>query len=142
MLIYVDDMLILCPNQSEISFLITSLNEKFSLRDLGPVSYFLGIELQSHKDGFVLSQSKYIASILKRMNMENAKPTATPCSSSSYITIPNDVCAANVTLYQSVVGALQYVTLTQPDISFAVNKVCQKMHQPTTQDWSDLKHLL
>ena len=74
--------------------------------------------------------------------MENAKPTATPCSSSSYITISNDVCADNVTLYQSVVGALQYATLTRPDISFAVNKACQKMHRPTTQDWYDLKHLL
>ena len=78
MLIYVDDMLILSPNQSEINSLITSLNEKFSLYDLGPASYFLGIELQSHKDGFVLSQSKYTASILKRMNMETTKPTATP----------------------------------------------------------------
>ena len=41
-----------------------------------------------------------------------------------------------------MVGALKYLTLTRPDISSAVNKACQKMHQPTTQDWSDLKHLL
>ena len=141
-LICVDDVLILCPNQSEIKFLITSLNEKFSLLDLGQASYFLGIELQSHKDGFVLSQSKYIASTLKRTNIENSKLMSTPCSSSSYITIPNDVCADNVTLYQSVVGVLQYVTLTPPDISFAVNKACQKIHQPTTQYWFDLKYLL
>ena len=141
-LIYIDDMLILCPNQFEINSLITLLNEKCSLRDLGLASYFLRIKLQSHKDGFFLSQSKYIASILKRMNMDTSKPTETPCSSSSYITIPNDVCANNVTRYQSVVGALQYVTLTLLYISFEVNKACQKLHQSTSQDWSDLKHLL
>lgn len=38
--------------------------------------------------------------------------------------------------YRQLVGALQYVTLSRPDITFAVNKVCQFMHSPTNNHWS------
>ena len=141
-LIYVDDMLILCPKQLEIYSLISTLNQKISHRDLGPASYFLGIEFQPHEHGYLLSQSKYIASILKRLNMDNCKPLPTPCASSSSLLVTDNSTAENLSLYQSLVGALQYVTLTRLDISFVVNKACQKMHQPSSQDWTDLKHLL
>jgi histone deacetylase 1/2 len=46
------------------------------------------------------------------------------------------------TNYRSVVGALQYLTLTRPDLSFAVNKVCQFLHSPTTAHWSAVKRIL
>lgn len=46
------------------------------------------------------------------------------------------------TKYSSLVGALQYLTLTRPDICFAVNKVCQYLHAPTTVHWSAVKRIL
>jgi histone deacetylase 1/2 len=46
------------------------------------------------------------------------------------------------TRYRSIVGAMQYLTLTRPDISFAVNKVCQFLHAPTTVYWSVVKRIL
>jgi histone deacetylase 1/2 len=46
------------------------------------------------------------------------------------------------TRYRSIVAAMQYLTLTRPDISFAVNKVCQFLHAPTTLHWSDVKKIL
>lgn len=45
-------------------------------------------------------------------------------------------------LYQSIVGALQYLTITRPDIAFAVNKVCQFMHKPTLPHWIAVKRVL
>ena len=45
-------------------------------------------------------------------------------------------------LYRSTVGALQYLTLTRPDIQFVVNRACQKMHLPQPEDWQRVKHLL
>jgi hypothetical protein len=48
----------------------------------------------------------------------------------------------DATKYQSLVGALQYITLTRPEISFAVNKVCQFFHCPTTIHWSAVKRIL
>ena len=49
---------------------------------------------------------------------------------------------ADVTHYRSVVGALQYVTLTRPNITFAINKACQFMQQPTTTHWLSVKRIL
>jgi histone deacetylase 1/2 len=46
------------------------------------------------------------------------------------------------TRYRSIVGALQYLTLTCPDLSFSINKVCQYLHAPTTSHWTALKHIL
>ncbi|GKB09125.1 retrovirus-related pol polyprotein from transposon TNT 1-94 [Tanacetum coccineum] len=46
------------------------------------------------------------------------------------------------TAYRQVVGSLQYVTLSRPDIAFVVNKVCQYMHAPTENHWSAVKRIL
>ena len=46
------------------------------------------------------------------------------------------------TKYRSVVGALQYLTLARPDISFAVNKVCQYLHAPTSTHWTSVKRII
>jgi histone deacetylase 1/2 len=48
----------------------------------------------------------------------------------------------NAFRYRSVVGGLQYLTLTRPDISFAVNKVCQFLSRPTETHWEAVKRIL
>ena len=139
MLIYVDDILLISPDSTGIRNIINSLSSVFSMKDLGPANYFLGIELIPTSDGYYLSQSKYILSILQKAHMENAKPTSNPCSFSQ---ISDSTTFHDPTLYRSIVGALQYLTITRPDISFSVNKVCQVMHSPKNSDWTTVKHLL
>ena len=41
--------------------------------------------------------------------------------------------------FRSIVGALQYVTITRPELSFAVNRVCQYMRQPQQSHWKAVK---
>ncbi|XP_035551021.1 uncharacterized mitochondrial protein AtMg00810-like [Juglans regia] len=48
----------------------------------------------------------------------------------------------DVTLYHSIVGGLQYLSVTRPDISYSVNKVCQFMHSPKAPHWSVVKRIL
>ena len=140
LLIYVDDILILGPSLPQIRQLITSLAVHFKIKDLGPASRFLGVELQPHKDGFLLSQTQYTISILRILNMENCKPLPTPCPITCSTTSTKLV--DNPHLYRRVVGALQYLNFTRPDIAYAVNQACRSMHSPQSIDWIRLKHLL
>jgi len=60
LLLYVDDMLIAGDDHDYIAFVKNRLREQFMMSDLGPLSYFLGIEITSTPDGYYLSQQKYI----------------------------------------------------------------------------------
>ena len=58
------------------------LREDFASKDLGPLHYFLGIEVQQINNGIHLSQNKYASDILKRVGMMNYKLTSTPLRTS------------------------------------------------------------
>ena len=62
--------------------------------------------------------------------------------SSLRLTIDESVSVDDPTLYRSIVGALQYATITRPEISFSVNRVCQYMHKPQIHHWKFVKHIL
>jgi histone deacetylase 1/2 len=100
--------------------------------------YFLGIEVNRSTDALVLSQGWYA------MGMKNYKPIDAPLPTSIKLSIEegDKLGPEDATKYRSLVGALQYLTLTQPDISFAVNKVCQFLHAPTTSHLSAMKRIL
>lgn len=76
--------------------------------------------------------------------MEDCKPVSTPLSTSEKLSINEGTVLGenDATHYRSIVGALQYLTLTRPDISFSVNKVCQFLHTPTTVHWAAVKRIL
>ncbi|XP_020672132.1 uncharacterized protein LOC110092095 [Dendrobium catenatum] len=111
------------------------------MRDLSNLHQFLGITAESHPNGLLLQQSQYAEDILRRAGMQNSKEVATPIS----IKTPQSSASpdfSNPTLYRQLVGALQYLTLTRPDITYAVNKACQHMHSPTDQHFDALKRIL
>ncbi|CAL9023393.1 unnamed protein product [Prunus brigantina] len=100
------------------------------------------MELTRNSHGLSLTQSKYIVDILKRTKMHEAKPVSTPTISGKRFSITDGDPLPDATEYRSVVGALQYLTLTRPDIAFAVNQVCQFMHRPTIVHWIAVKRIL
>lgn len=121
-LIYVDDILVVGSSSTIASNLISSLNSQFSLKDLGKMSYFLGIEVSYPSNGgLFLSQSTYITEILSRANMIEAKSIATSMVSGSIVSAYHGESFIDVYLYRSIIGARQYVTLTRPKISYSVN---------------------
>lgn len=144
MLIYVDDIIVASSSQAATDALLKDLSHEFALKDLGDLNFFLGIEVKKVDSGIVLSQTKYAQDILTRVGMMNCTGVSTPLSSSEKITAHQGTLLGpeDSTNYRSMVGALQYLTLTRPDISYAVNKVCQYLHAPTTVHWTAAKRIL
>ncbi|XP_016747590.1 uncharacterized protein [Gossypium hirsutum] len=125
-LFYVDDIIVTGTHQASIDQFVTDLDTRFSLKDLGPLNYFLGIEVSPTSNGLFLSQRKYVLDLLRKAKMDQH----TGC------------VIENASEYRRIVGALQYVVITIPDITFAVNKVCQFMHRPLDQHFRAVKHIL
>ena len=122
---------------------IKQLGLSFALKDLGPLHYFLGIEVSWLKNNSIhLSQAKYINDLLRRTNMDHSKPQPSPMLSSLRLTADESASVDDPTLYRSIVGALQYATVTRPEISFSVNRVCQYMHKPQIHHWKAVKRIL
>lgn len=74
--------------------------------------------------------------------MDGANPTATPLVSSASLSLVDGFGSCDETLFRRVLGSLQYLSLTRPDIAFAVNKLSQFMHKPTENHWTTLKRVL
>ncbi|KAD7117348.1 hypothetical protein E3N88_04616 [Mikania micrantha] len=130
-LVYIDDIIITDPSTSLITSFSSSLSNRFSLKDLGSLSYFLGVEILPHQHGLFMSQSKYILDILTKANMTDCKSASTPMTTSETLNTTDGTPLPSPTSYRSFIGALQYLSLTRPDVTFAVNKLSQFMHQPT-----------
>lgn len=130
-LIYVDDILVTGDNNNEVLNIIDMLKIKFKLKHLGEVKYFLGIEVQT-TNGFLLNQQKYLNELLQKTEMEHCQPCNTPMAVHTKLSKYTGESFTNPLLYRSTVGALQYLTLTRPDIALCVNKLSQFLQAPTT----------
>nr|XP_020150416.1 uncharacterized mitochondrial protein AtMg00810-like [Aegilops tauschii subsp. strangulata] len=144
LLVYVDDIIVASSSDSAVDALLKDLQCDFALKDLGNLHYFLGIEVKRKNNGILLTQEKYANDLLKRVAMQHCKPSDTPLSVSEKLSIEDgdQLSGEDGTRYMSTVGALQYLTLTRPDIAFAVNKVCQFHHSPISIHWTAVKRIL
>ncbi|RVW58637.1 Retrovirus-related Pol polyprotein from transposon RE1 [Vitis vinifera] len=100
------------------------------------------LEVISTSDGMFLSQHKYVRDLLAKFHLEGIKDSSTPMSSIGHLTLNDGSPPANATQFRSLVGGLQYLQLTCPDIAFVVNKLDQFMHAPTQTHWTAAKRLL
>ncbi|XP_065846872.1 uncharacterized protein [Euphorbia lathyris] len=141
-LIYVDDILVTGNDTNAIAKLIEKLQGKFAIKNLGRLSYFLGLEAHWSENVLTLNQHKYIHDLLLKSAMSDSKAISTPACSSTKLSLSVGEPFNDPGLYRSMVGGLQYVAITRPDVSFAVNKVSQFMHQPTTEHWKAVKRIL
>ena len=131
LLLYIDDIIVTRNDSTQIQNLIAALGQVFELKDLGPLNYFLGIQITQIAHGLTLTQSKYASNVLHWFHMENSKPTKTPYPSTRLVSY-DGVTLLDPTQYRSMLGALQFLTFTHPNIAFSVHQLCQFMSHPTT----------
>jgi hypothetical protein len=129
LLLYVDDIILTTSSSTLRKSIISLLSSEFAMKDLGHLSYFLGIGVTRHKHGLFLSQKKYTETILSRAGMSSCKSCPTPVDTKPKMSATDSVPHADPSLY-SLAGALQYLTFTRPDISYAVQQICLFMHNP------------
>lgn len=128
-IVYVDDMIITGDDFVEQEKLKGVLSKEFEVKDLGPMKYFLGMEVARTKQGIVVSQRKYILD-LKETGMSGCKPVATPVEPKGKFKQVTKEKPVDKRMYQRLVGKLIYLSHTRPDIAFAVSLVSQYMHNP------------
>ncbi|GJR51224.1 ribonuclease H-like domain-containing protein [Tanacetum coccineum] len=114
------------------------LHGEFSMTDLGSLNYFLGISVERSSTSLFLSQSTYAEEILELAHMQKCNPYRTSVDTKSKLGADGDPIS-DPTLYQSLVGTLQYLTFTHPDISNVVHQVCLYMHDPREPHLAALK---
>ncbi|XP_026378567.1 uncharacterized protein LOC113273007 [Papaver somniferum] len=144
LLIYVDDILLIGSSEFLLSSFFKKLSTVFSMKDLGDLHYFLGIEVKhdSSTNSLVLTQSKYTVELLQRTGMIDCKPCNTPVANGLRAPVNDGELLSDPTEYRNIVGALQYLTLTRPDITFGVNYTFQFMHAPRTTHMLLVKRIL
>ncbi|KAK1645615.1 hypothetical protein QYE76_063420 [Lolium multiflorum] len=121
LLLYVDDMIITGDDPEYIAFVKARLRDQFLMTDLGPLRYFLGIEVSSTSDGFSISQEKYIQDLLARAALGDERTVDTPMELNVKLRPTDGDPLPDPTRYRHLVGSLVYLAVTRPDISYPVH---------------------
>jgi len=92
--------------------------------------------------GIFLSQRKYINDLLHQSGMADTKPASTPLFATGKLLKDSCDLLPSPFEYRALVGSLQYLSLTRPDIAFSTNKLAHFMKNPKTAHWNALKRVL
>jgi Reverse transcriptase (RNA-dependent DNA polymerase) len=141
-LVYVDDLIITGDNQVEINCVKDDLKQKFDIKDLGKLKYFLGIEVAHSLKGLFISQRKYVLYLLKETGKLGCKPVSTPIDSNVKLNTEDGEPLKDIHYFQRLVGKLIYLTVTRPDMSFAVSQISKFMHSPRTPHLDAVNRIL
>eukprot|EP01018_Ginkgo_biloba_P011369 Gb_30477 [translate_table: standard] len=140
--LYVDDLIYTGNNHHMLHDFKVDMCKEFEMSDLGQLHYFLGIIIwQSGKEIF-MSQEKYAMDILKKFNMSDCKPLATPVEFGLKLSKYEYSDSVDATLYRKLIGSLVYLTSTRHDIAYAVSLVSRFMADPKIEHWKTTKRIL
>ena len=130
--IYVDDLLLIGPSKDEIANLKKELSDRFRIKDLGPVRWYLGMHITRDRANrtIYINQKAYVGRILDAMGMTDCHPCTTPMDADlrkeDYRASKKEVKA-----YQQLLGSLLWLAMmTRPDIAYSVNKCSRYATNP------------
>ena len=125
LLVYVDDIVVTGSDQETIGTIKRLLHSTFHMKDLGQLTYFLGLEVHFQQKGIFVNQHKYIQDLIQLVGLTNSTLVDSPME--IYLKLRRDegVLQQDPTFYRKLVGSLIYLTITRLDISFAMSKFMQ-----------------
>jgi hypothetical protein len=142
LLLYVNDIILTASSASFLRSIIQCLCREFAMTDLGPLKHFLGIHVRQHEHGLLLSQEQYARDVLKRAGMLNCNSATTPINTKAKLSSTDGDPLENAIEYRSLAGALHYLTITRPNITYAVQQVFLFMHAPRSAHLQLIKRIL
>ena len=125
--LYVDDLIYTSTSQSMLDEFKMAMMKEYEMTDLGLMKYFLGIQVRQSKGEIFIYQEKYLDNLLKRYQMNNCKPIATPLAANEKLQSEDGAPKVDGKMYRSLVGSLIYLTNTRPDIVYPVNLISRFM---------------
>ncbi|XP_035548665.1 uncharacterized mitochondrial protein AtMg00810-like [Juglans regia] len=131
LLVYVDDILVASNDLTIVNDLKALMHSKFQIKDLGPLRYFLGIEIARSSKGIHFCQKKYTLDILADSGTLGSKHTKVPMEQNLKLTKSTGTPLSDPSVYRRLVGHLLYLTISRPDICFSVQTLSQYMANPT-----------
>ncbi|VFQ96021.1 unnamed protein product [Cuscuta campestris] len=112
------------------------------MTDMGDLHFFLGINVHRTASGLFLHKTQFTHDILERAGMVSCRPISTPVDTKAKLSASAGTALSDPSLYRSIVGALQYLTFTRPDITYAVQQLCLHLHAPHDAHFTAMKRVL
>lgn len=147
---YVDDIAIFSKDAKNIDDIVKAIEEDFEARDLGELSYFLGVRITRRNNAVIeLDQEAYINDLLKRFGMEECRSAATPMEPGITLSkddapkIETEMKEMKLRPYRELIGALNYLAqCTRPDLALVISKLSQFCSNPGERHWIEAKRVL
>ncbi|XP_072087411.1 uncharacterized protein [Arachis hypogaea] len=130
-LVYVDDLVLAEDDLSEIQAVKMFLDDKFKIKDLGLLKFFIGMEVARSNAGIALYQRKYALDLITDCGLLGVKPASTPMEYTTSLSKASGSPLPDATIYRRLVDRLLYLTNTRPDLSYSVGCLSQFMDSST-----------
>lgn len=139
---YVDDLLVAGTHLSQIQHLKYKLHAEFTIKDLGPLKYFLDIEVTRDSSGILLNQRKYILDLLHNTGMTDCKAATCPFPQGLKLSKHDGDLMTDPKVYRRIIDKLLYLNMNRPDISFVVQQLNQFLCAPRVPHFLVAQHVL
>jgi hypothetical protein len=128
--VYVDDLIITGNNTQEIEGFKAHMKKKFSMSDLGLLSYYLGIEVKQKSGEISLCQSAYAVKLLDKCGMSDCNAVQVPMDQRHKLSKISSNPPVDTTTYRGIVDSLRYLVHTRPDLAYSVGIVSRSWRTP------------
>lgn len=142
LLMYVDNIIIASDDELTVQSLKSNLDAKFKLKDLGPLRFFLGLEIARTRQGILISQKPYDLQILADNGFLGCKPATTLMEVNVKLSQEDREDFSDPILYRRLIGKLLYLTITRLNLSYAVNKLSRFLSKPRLPHFQTARRIL